>query len=370
VTHRPAWLSLPCLLLCGACGLLLEENTRFSAGAAETEEEEEEEDDDTETDPDLPPTDDEGIPKYEPPRPDWLEVYTLGNEADANVHPDGPGLLLVGGGSPGDAAYQWQADMIAGGDVVVLQSQGEPLLHEYLYNTIGGVDSVQTIIVPPGAASFEPWIAWTVAHAEAVLIAGSDPYPLFWKGTPIEAAIMVVWNRDGVVGGVESGLSLLGEFVYPRYGDHEVSSGEALADPYDEDVMLERNYLALAPLEDTLIEPEFANEDRMGRLLVFGARVLQDRWSDTFVGLGIDDHTAMLIGPDGVGEVSGSGHAYVFRTTQRPAVCVPEDLLEFGPVMVARLSAGDTVSWPGGETSVATSQVTATNGWIDPANPY
>lgn len=355
-----------CSLACGACGLLLEDNPKFSAGLESSESVG---DEDTDEDADEDSETGGEIPHDQPPQPIWLTVHTLGNPEDADVEPLGPGLVLVGGGDPGAEAWMWQASLIPGGDVVVLQVEGEPMLDHQLYNDIGGVDSVQTVIVQPGAASFEPWIAWTLAHAEAIVIVGEDPYDMLWKSTPIEAAIMATWRRGAVVGGVDAGLSSLGEFVYAGYGG-DLSSSEALEDPYDDDMTIDRNYLSLEPLEDTLIEARFSSEDRMGRLLTFAARVLEDDWSSTFVGLGIDEHTAMLIGPDGVGRVSGSGHVYLFRTEQRPAVCEPDEVLEFGPVTVARLAAGDTATWPGGSTDVAGSPVTATGGGTDPADPY
>jgi cyanophycinase len=366
VTSR-IWAPVLGLLACGACAWLVEDNPQFAAGGESTSSESEEDEGQDETD--TSPMNDDEIPNSEPPRPAWLTVYTLGNPEDADVVPLGPGLLLVGGGIPGDVPYQWQANMIAGGDIVILQSTSVPLLDDYLYGNIGGADSVQTVVVPAGAASHEPWIAWTLAHAEAVVIIGDDPYAMLWKNTPIEAGIMAAWDRGAVIAGVDAGLSSLGEFVYPGYGEL-LSSDEALADPYGEHVALERNYLSLDLLEDTLIEPRFANQDRMGRLLAFGARVLQDGWSNRFVGLGINEDAAMVIGPDGVGEVSGSGYVYVFRTQQRPATCVPGQPLEFGPVTVVRLAAGDTATWPDGATNLSGSQVIATAGSTEPEDPY
>lgn len=347
------------LLVCSGCNLFIEESPRFSADTGSTDD-----DDDSPTGTDIP----DGIPDTEPPRPEWLIVHTAGNPDDADVVPLGPGLLLAGGGASVDAAYEWQAQQIAGGDIVVLQNDEDTLLTDYLYD-LGGADSVQTLIVPPGGVSLEPWITWTVAHAEAVLIVGDDADGLFWKDTPIETAIMAAWDRGAVIGGVDAGLSSLGEFVFPDYAG-PLSSVDALADPYRPNLMLDGDYLSLEPLADALIEPRFADEDRMGRLLAFAARVLEDGWSSAFVGIGVDEDTAMVIDSDGVGEVHGDGSVYVFRIEQPPAVCAPGQELEFGPLMVYRLAAGDTASWPGGATDVAGRQVIATDGGTAPPDPY
>lgn len=347
------------LLACCGCSLLTEESSRFSA--------DEESMDDTDDGP--PDEDSDGIPDSEPPKPTWL-TDPIGNPDDADVVPLGPGLLLVGGGNV-DAAYEWQREHIVGGDIVVLTNAGDPLFDDYLYNTIGGADSVQTIIVPPGSASLEPWIAWTVAHAEAVLIAGDGaadgPYELMWKDTPIETAIMAAWERGAVIGGVDAGLSSLGEFVFPAYLG-ALSSAQALADPHVPELMLTSGYLTLEPLADALIEPRFRSEDRMGRLIAFAARAIEDGWSKWFVGIGVDEDTAMVIDADGLGVVHGSGHVYVFRTKKLPmTVCEPEQPLEFGSLTYYPLTAGDTARWPGGETNVPGREILVSMGVTDPA---
>lgn len=357
------------LLACSGCNLLIEESSRFSADAGSTDDTDESTmDAESSLDVDLP-ADTDDIPDSEPPRPAWLTVHTLGDPQDADVVALGPGLLLAGDASAIDTAYQWQAQHIAGGDIVVLQSTGEPLLNDYLYETIGGADSVMTVIVPPGAASFEPWISWIVAHAEAVLIVGDDPYDLFWKDTPIETGIMAAWDRGAVIGGVDAGLSTLGDLVFPAYAG-PLDSVQALADPYAPNLMLDSDYLTFEPLGNALIEPRFRNADRMGRLLAFAARVLEDGMSTDFLGIGVDEGTAMVIGPDGVGVVHGSSNVYVGHAQELPVVCEPGQNLEFGPLLVYRLAAGDTATWPGGYSDVPGYQVIAIGGATDPVPPY
>jgi hypothetical protein len=353
------------LLACSGCSLFVEESPRFSADTGSTDDTDGSSSEDSSTD-------SEGIPDSEPPQPTWLTVHVSGNPDDADVAPRGPGLLLDGGGVQVDTAYEWQAEQIAGGDIVVLRSKDDPLapvFSTYLYETIGGADSVVTVIVPPGAASFDPWITWTVATAEAVLIVGDDPYGLMWKGTPIETAIMHAWNRKAVIGGVDAGLSVLGEFVFPAY-EGPLTSSEALADPYSSKLVLDDDYLSFWPLDQALIEPRFASADHMGRLLAFAARVLQleDGLSSTFVGIGVDENTAMVIDTNDVGTVHGEGNVYVFRTQWLlETVCVPQQQLEFGPVTVYKLADGETATWPGGQPQIGGTQVTAMGGVAVPA---
>src|SRR6187431_1440257 len=52
-----------------------------------------------------------------PPKPPELVDYVTGNDGDADVAPAGPGLVLMGGGTDVDAAFQWWTGLLAGGDV-------------------------------------------------------------------------------------------------------------------------------------------------------------------------------------------------------------------------------------------------------------
>lgn len=305
------------------------------------------------------------------PQPDWLVVYTTGNPDDAAVDPLGPGLLLMGGGVDVDAAFAWQSTLLAGGDVVVLRSSGEDGYNDYLFTDIGGIDSVQTILADSSAAASDPWVAWTVAHAEAVFMAGGDQadYYELWKGTPVAAAIMTVHERGGVVGGTSAGLAVMGEWLFSAI-EGTVYPEEVLADPYNRYMTFGDEFLAFPLLAGVITDSHFAQRDRMGRLLGFTARVIADAWTEQAIGLGIDEQTAMVIGPDGVGEVLGEGGVFILRADMPAAQCSPGLALEYGPLEYAKLVAGDTASWPGGVTEVPSQLVSAGGGVTDPADPY
>lgn len=306
-----------------------------------------------------------------PMQPEWLVVYATGNPDDALVEPLGPGLLLMGGGVDVDAAFAWQSTLIAGGDVVVLRSSGADGYNDYLYTDIGGIDSVHTILADSPAAASDPWVAWTVAHAEAVFMAGGDQadYYELWKGTPLADAIMTVHERGGVVGGTSAGLAVMGEWLFSAL-EGTVYPEEALEDPYNQYMTFGDEFLALPLLAGVITDSHFAQRNRMGRLLGFTARLIADGWTETAIGLGIDEQTAMVIGPDGHGEVLGEGGVFILRANMPAMQCSPGVTLEYGPLEVVKLVAGDAASWPGGLTDVPSSLVAAVGGVTDPADPY
>lgn len=306
-----------------------------------------------------------------PDKPAGLVSYVTGDDGDKEVTPAGPGLILMGGGTDVDEAFQWWTPLVAGGDVVVLRTSGADGYNSYLYEDIGGCDSVETLLVTTPELAAEPYVAWTVAHAEAVFLAGGDQakYLEAWKDTPLEDAIMAAYGRGAVVGGTSAGCAVLGENVFAAYND-TVYSDEALADPYNMYMTLDRGFLSIPLLAGWITDTHFAQRDRMGRLVGFLARIVQDGWAPAAVGIGIDEETAIVVGPDGAGQVLGKGAAYLVRTTGAPAVCAAGQALEYSQLVYSKLVAGDAVQLPGAKTSVADTPLAASGGALSPANPY
>ncbi len=79
-----------------------------------------------------------------PTPPNGLVRYLSGADADRAAAPAGPGLLLMGGGTDVDEAFTWWLARTGGGDVVVLRASGADGYNPYLYDDLGGVDSVET----------------------------------------------------------------------------------------------------------------------------------------------------------------------------------------------------------------------------------
>lgn len=306
-----------------------------------------------------------------PDKPAELKSYLTGNDADNDVTPTGPGVILMGGGTDVDAAFTWWKPLIAGGDVVVLRTSGADGYNAYLYEDIGGCDSVETLMVTTPALAADPYVAWTIAHAEGIFMAGGDQaqYLKNWKGTPVAEAIMTAYGRGAVVGGTSAGCAVMGEFMFAAYND-TVYSDEALLDPYNQYMTMEQGFLSLPLLTGVITDTHFVTRDRMGRLVGFLGRIVQDGWAAEVVGIGVDEKTAIVAGPDGEGQVLGSGAAYVVRSNGKPATCEAGKPLEYAGLSFTKLVAGDTVTLPSGATAPPASVLSASGGTLTPADPY
>jgi len=305
------------------------------------------------------------------PRPPALTVYLTGSDDDVAVTPTGPGLVLMGGSTEVDAAFTWWNGYLGGGDVVILRVSGSDGYNPYLYFDIGGIDSVETLMVTTRALADSDYVAWRIRHAEGIFIAGGDQsdYVNLWKGSGVEEALMHAWGRGAVLGGTSAGLAILGEFVFAAFNG-SVTSSEALADPYHTAVQLDRDFLAVPLLADVITDSHFSERGRMGRLIAFLARIVADGWSGAPLGLGIDERTALVVGPDGAGQVMGEGAVYLLTSNGTPTTCMAGVALEYGDLGVTELRDGDTLTLPGGTSPVGSRLVSATGGNTVPADPY
>ncbi|MEM9462679.1 MAG: cyanophycinase [Myxococcota bacterium] len=306
-----------------------------------------------------------------PSAPGKLKHWITGNEADADVVPTGPGLVLMGGGPDVDEAFQWWGNYIAGGDVVVIRTSGSDGYNDYLYD-FGNADSVETLKISSRKLANDPYVAWTLRHAEAIFMTGGDQadYLDRWMGTQTEAAIEHAWSRGAIVGGTSAGLAVLGEFMFAAdYGT--VYSDEALTDPYDYTMTMEQGFLELPLMAGVVTDSHFYERDRMGRLVGFLARIHADGWANLATGLGIDERTAVLVGPDGVGTVAGQEYVYVVHADDPPQLCAPGLDLEYSGLDYYVLAAGDSLTLPDATVNGLTAWPLAASGGVTvPGNPY
>jgi len=277
------------------------------------------------------------------------DYYLDGSGADVSPA-TAAGLLLAGGATDNDDAMRWFLDRSGGGDIVVLDAYGRDDYGPYIYDDLGGVDSVQSFVFKQRRASWDPFVLETLAHAEAIFIDGGNQwnYVSLWKDTPVEDLINAT-ALTKPVGGISAGLAVQGEFCYgARLGT--IRSDQALKDPYYSHVWLVKDFLSLPYLGGTITDSHFAARDRMGRLMTFLARIVNDGWAAQARGIGVDESTTVAVDERGRAQVFGLGAAYLLRTNGAPEVCVKGKPLTFTNVSVYKVTRGasfDLGSWSG-----------------------
>ncbi len=259
-----------------------------------------------------------------------------------------------------------------GGDFVIIRASGTDAYNPYIYADLGGVDSCETIIIQKRSASYDPFVLEKIAGAEALFIAGGNQwdYVRLWQGTPLEDAIHGVAARGAPVGGTSAGLAILGEFAFSAQQGTIISS-QVLKNPYHSHVTLTNDFLHLPFLGGVITDSHFAARDRMGRLVTFLARIIEDGWAEQARGIGIDEKTALAVDEDGDATVFGQGAVYFLETQGAPEVCQKNTPLTFENVSVYRISGDDghfdLASWRGhGGTAYSLSAVEGALGSTQP----
>lgn len=265
------------------------------------------------------------------------------------------GYALMGGGKDLDDAFRWLCEKGNGGDFLTLRAADDDDYNPYV-NGLCKANSVATLIIPDRNAASDPAVAEIIAHAEAVFIAGGDQahYIRAWQNTAVRQALNAHIAAGKPIGGTSAGLAVLGEFVYSALNDPPdgmLASPEALKDPFTPQVALVRNFLSIPVLHGIITDSHFAKRDRLGRSLVFLARLMQDGWTNSPREIAVDERSAVLVEGDGKSTVVGSGKgAYFFRPTQPPGVCKKNVPLTFLAISAHKAPTGshfDLSSWKG-----------------------
>lgn len=252
--------------------------------------------------------------------------YLTGNPADATTPTKG-GLQLEGGGADIDAAFRWLIDHSGGGNIVVIRASGEDGYNAYIFE-LGRVASVESIMFKSREAAFDKDVLRAIEHAEAIFIAGGDQsnYVRFWKGTPVADALNALARRGVPIGGTSAGLAVLGQVAYTAMNDGDgpsLTSAVALANPYVAQVALERAFLTLPRMTAIVTDSHVGPRNRLGRTLVFLARMVAGGWASPARAIAVDQESAVLVEADGTAAVAGKAPTYFIETTAKPAVCKP-----------------------------------------------
>jgi cyanophycinase len=128
------------------------------------------------------------------------------------------------------------------------------------------------------------------------------------RGSPVLEAIRARWRAGAVVGGTSAGAAVMPDSMLTG---NQFRAGEDTAGYYgDEFPGVARRTIQVAPglgfLPGTIIDQHFIRRERHNRLLA----VTLERPS--LIGVGIDESTAIEVGPDGRWTVRGSSSVVIY----------------------------------------------------------
>ena len=155
-----------------------------------------------------------------------------------------------------------------------------------------GARQADVLTITERKHAHEPGVLQTVEQATGIFLTGGNQLRLstILGGTPLAQAI----RRQNAAGVVVAGTSA-GAAVIP---EHMIAGGVTGPTPTPESVTLAPG---LGLTNRLVIDQHFRQRDRLGRLLTAVS------YNPFATGVGIDEDTALVLGPDNVFEVVGSG---------------------------------------------------------------
>lgn len=245
--------------------------------------------------------------------------YEIGDLAAPRPGKTEAAMMLMGGGDFTPDAFHWWIERAGHGRVVVLRASGADELQKEIYNDIGGVTAVQTLVFESRKAADDPAVLRVVRGADAIFIAGGDQsrYIRFWKGTALNTALNEHIRAGKPIGGTSAGLAILGRYAYGALDGGSVDSHAAMNDPMGGEVTMDKDFLTMPYLSNVVTDTHFAKRDRLGRLIVFVARAAQEKGQSDIVGIGVDEDTALCVEADGRGRVHSLNGGYAWLVMPR-----------------------------------------------------
>ena len=275
------------------------------------------------------------------------EYYAIGDVSAPTPGKTSPLLGLFGGGDWPVEAFRTFVRQSGGGHIVVLRARGGRELQDEIYNDVGGVTSVETLVIHDEDAGEDPKLLAIIAHADGIFFGGGDQsnYVRAWKGVALNKALDAHVKAGKPIGGTSAGLAVLGGYVYGCLDSISLTSPDALKNPTGPSVTLVRDFLHLPYLSKVITDTHFDKRDRQGRLVTFVGRLIQEENDTAITGLGVDEAGAMLVDGQGIGRYYGPGHAWLVRPLKKPATIIAGQPLTYASFPIVGIGPGGTLDF-------------------------
>jgi cyanophycinase len=250
-------------------------------------------------------------------------------------------LLMVGGGPRPPALMERFVELAGGAErarIVVLpmaSSEAEAGGNEQVEEFAALGARARSLNLSREQASREE-SAGALDQATGIWFGGGDQSRLMAAidGTPVEAAILARYRDGAVLGGTSAGAAVMSD---PMITGDERRPGGDRKDLDNAFLTIERENVVTGPglglLPGVIVDQHFVRRKRHNRLL---SLVLEH----ALIGLGIDESTAVEVGPDGVWRALGDGAAIVYDARDARVTAVGAYRLGASDVRLHVLTAG------------------------------
>lgn len=232
-------------------------------------------------------------------------------------------LVMIGGGNRPDIVMD-RIIALAGGEeasIVIIPAASEDPLDSSLYARhqfeTRGARNVKFLILEKGRVDLAENLE-AVRQAGGIFFTGGDQNRLtdYLNGTALLEAVRDVHRRGGVISGTSAGAAVMSAVMITGDENPAVPEGQ------ESFTSIQSGRIVTAPgfgfLTQAVVDQHFVRRKRHNRLM---SLILEN---PSLIGIGIDEETAAVVGPDGRMEVVGNSLVVVYDARKARAIATDE----------------------------------------------
>ena len=284
-----------------------------------------------------------------------LATAALASAGQTDRRPRGS-LVIVGGGER-SATMMRRFVELAGGPgrariaVVPMASEAAKASGDEIAAELDSLGARATVFLVDRAQAAQPAEVHRLDSVTGVWFGGGDQARLtaVLGGTPSLAAIRARYEAGAVIGGTSAGAAIMSDSMIT--GD-QTPPGDTTGYYGDEYPAIARHRIEVLPgfgfLSGAIVDQHFIRRERHNRLL---SAVLE---RPRLIGVGIDESTAVEVGPDGRWRVLGDGDVLIYDARRSRITALTAPLLGATDIRVHLLPPGSVYEPASGRATIPT----------------
>jgi len=226
-------------------------------------------------------------------------------------------LCLIGGGKPSyhswsDLIYSTIIDLKSNSKIALVRYQE---MDDWLINYFRwlGATDVRSFVIPNPQRADATELPALIREYEIIFLDGDEPGKFYdtWKNTLLEKVIRDAYQSGKIIAGHGAGAMIFSDvFFLTKNGD--VQPKTLFRNPYLQSISLIDKFLNLLP--EVMLDVHFTDHGNLLRMIPLLIRYAQTHHK-TITGVGIDQHAALLISSELIGEVIGSETITILKPT-------------------------------------------------------
>ena len=152
------------------------------------------------------------------------------------------------------------------------------------------------------------------------------------RGTPVHRALLALYQKGCVMAGTSAGAAVMSEVMITGDERRKAEEGHEFETLEADNIVTVEGF---GFIRTAIIDQHFVTRKRHNRLISLVAQRPQ------LLGIGVDEQTAIIVGPDEKFEVIGNGNVVVYDASHASVTITPSRAIGLGGMVMHVLVAGD-----------------------------